>query len=241
MPCRSRARRSTSRRSKGHSSERAPAPQPARGVCARTGRTSSAVVKHVPRRPCSEVTHPFIRALSVVPAHGRIRRRSSALFRTALTCGQTPMRACSSSLTTSRTYAGARTPVSATASATGAPPGCECVAVDSRPRRATSRTTCAPDDAPGRRWPPSFRAGEPSSCAHVRNASVRGSDARHTRQAACTSNDCRCGCALRMTRPRRCFSPELYSRGTRPRVAGDLIGVARIDWRRRAPRQTHSP
>ena len=36
-----------------------------------------------------------------VPAQGRIRRRSSALFSTALTCGQTSVRACSSSLTTS--------------------------------------------------------------------------------------------------------------------------------------------
>jgi hypothetical protein len=52
----------------------------------------------------SEVPHPFIRAFSwhvSVPAHRRIRRRSSALFRTALTCGQTSVRACSSSLTTS--------------------------------------------------------------------------------------------------------------------------------------------
>ena len=36
-----------------------------------------------------------------VPAQGRIRRRSSALFSTALKCGHTSMRACSSSLTTS--------------------------------------------------------------------------------------------------------------------------------------------
>jgi hypothetical protein len=42
-----------------------------------------------------------------------------------------------------------------------------------------------------------------TACAHRRNASVRGSEARHTRQAACTSHDCRCGCALRTTRPRR--------------------------------------
>src|SRR5262249_650427 len=36
-----------------------------------------------------------------VLVHGRIRRRSSALLRTALTSGQTSVRACSSSLTTS--------------------------------------------------------------------------------------------------------------------------------------------
>jgi len=36
-----------------------------------------------------------------VLAHGRIRRRRTALFRTALTCGQTSARACSSRLTTS--------------------------------------------------------------------------------------------------------------------------------------------
>ena len=53
---------------------------------------------------------------------GGFERRSSALFRTALTCGQTSVRACSSSLTTSPTYTGARTPVLAVASATNGAP-----------------------------------------------------------------------------------------------------------------------
>jgi hypothetical protein len=73
----------------------------------------------------SEVTHPFIRALQwhvMCRRTGGSERRSSALLRTALTCGQTSVRACSSSLTTSQTYTGALTPVSAVASATGCAP-----------------------------------------------------------------------------------------------------------------------
>jgi hypothetical protein len=56
----------------------------------------------------SEVFPAYIRALfgTCVPAHETIRRRSSAVLRTALTCGQTSIRACSSSLTTSLTYTG---------------------------------------------------------------------------------------------------------------------------------------
>src|SRR5262249_37641969 len=96
------------------------------------------------------------------PAQGRIRRRSSALLRTALTCGQTSMRACSSSLTTSlitprRRYSpqlSSRRPTLAIAFAFGS--------VDSRVDRATSRTACGRDAGPGRPWRLSSHAGERS-------------------------------------------------------------------------------
>jgi hypothetical protein len=83
------------------------------------------VIKRILPRWYQRGDSPFYSRSSVapsVPAHGRIRRRSSALLSTALTCGQTPVRACSSSLTTSRTYTGAPAPVSAVASGTGSAP-----------------------------------------------------------------------------------------------------------------------
>jgi hypothetical protein len=106
------------------SSERAPPLRPAKG-CARERVAAEPSSSAFFLAGISEVTHPFIRALQwhvMCRRTGGSERRSSALLRTALTCGQTSMRACSSSLTTSRTYTGALAPVAAVASATGCAP-----------------------------------------------------------------------------------------------------------------------
>ena len=57
----------------------------------------------------------------------------------------------------------------------------------------------------------------PIAWVHRRNPSVSGRRERQTRHAACTSSAWTLGWALRSTRPRRRFSPELYSDGTKPR------------------------
>src|SRR6516225_11345100 len=113
------------RRSKllsGHtSSARALPLQPAKG-CARERVTILTSSSHSSSRLCSQQGDSPLYSRS--PWHimcrrtGGFDRRSSALLRTALTCGHTSVRACSSSLTTSQTYTGALTPVLAVASAT---------------------------------------------------------------------------------------------------------------------------
>src|SRR5205807_8856317 len=88
--------------SKHTSSERAhpfnqPRGAPANGSCLQR------VVKLILPRRNQRGDSPFYSRSSMArhaPAHRRIRRRSSALCGTALTCGQLSTRACSSSLTT---------------------------------------------------------------------------------------------------------------------------------------------
>ena len=87
--------------------------------------------------------------------------------------------------------------------------------VCSRSRRATSQRAYARGDAQGPRLPLFFRRA--TAWVHIRNAAVRGSEDRQICHAACTKYACTCGCALRITRPRRCLSPELCSCGTSPR------------------------
>jgi hypothetical protein len=144
----------------------------------------------------SEVLHPFIRALAWhgVPAHGKIRRRSSALCGTALTCGQLSTRACSSSLTTSP--------------ATEPPPSLPYSlsrdlrdsdaydSADTRPDPATSRTTCGPAAEPVPPSPLSCHASERWPAPTLENA--RFSDRRPAMcatplaRAAIASTDGRC-------------------------------------------------
>ena len=80
-----------------------------RGMGARTGHTSSASSSSVvPHLAGGEVVHPFMRALDGTVRAGRtirIRRRSRAVYGTALRSGHLSQRADSSSLTTSYSLA----------------------------------------------------------------------------------------------------------------------------------------
>ena len=92
----------------------------------------------------------------LVPAHSKVRRRSSALCGTALNSGQTPTRACSSSLTTSPVTRRLMPPRRRGAPAWWRQSGGHASA-DTRSGRATSQTECgrAAERAPP--WPPSSR------------------------------------------------------------------------------------
>jgi len=89
-------------------SAHSPRTQP-RGMGARTGHTSSASSSSVvPHLAGGEVVHPFMRALDGTVRAGRtirIRRRSRAVYGTALRSGHLSQRADSSSLTTSYSLA----------------------------------------------------------------------------------------------------------------------------------------
>ena len=143
------------------SSERAPPLHPARGVRA-NGSTALAVVKRswavqaLPRGVSSFYSRSGV-ALRV-PAHNEIRRRSSALCGTALTCGQTPTRACSSNLTTS--------PVTRRTPRRRHPPWltrgagrCAQASRDTRSGPATCQTRCGRDAEPVPPWRLSCHAG----------------------------------------------------------------------------------
>ena len=96
------------------SNERAQPLQPARGGARErvSGATPSSSALS-PRGQCQRGESSFYsrsRVALSVPAHNKVRRRSSALCGTALKSGQMPTRACSSSLTTSPGYTTAAAP-----------------------------------------------------------------------------------------------------------------------------------
>jgi hypothetical protein len=199
-------------------------PSPAKGMCARTGRcpfprdaaSPSLLTPTIRQRGGSASIRAQPRATNVAGAQydGLVE---GALWGTALSCGHGSYRAHSTKLddpaetiapTRSRALVRRQTWCSL------GPLGS--VSDQSRSGRATSQRGCAPSAAPGRRPPHVSRGAERSRASRLE--APRSQDAGIARRATppgpvtIGSVDGR-----RKIVPRRCCSPELYSRGTNPR------------------------